>query len=107
MCFPKLINTMDPIVLFAIIIITAAIIVIDFDKRQKDRVTTNLHTDNLKQLLTITALEYCFSISDNKNENDSQVITTQITQLVNSYEQGDMETNIFEEQMDYLLSKLN
>jgi len=98
---------MDPITLAIIIAIIVVIIILDFYKRQQYRITSNLHADNLKQLLTITALDYKFSSADAINETDPQLITTQITQLINCYERGEMHADAFQAQMDYLLDKLN
>jgi len=98
---------MDPVILFTIITIVVAISLLSFYKQQENRVTANLHNDNLKQLLTITALEQKFSHYHVNDENDRQLITNQIVQLVNGYERGEIHADVFQNQMDYLLEQLN
>ena len=98
---------MDPMTLFVIIAIILSVIVIDFYKRQNDRVTNNLHTDNLKQLLTITALDYKYGQMGNSNDSDRQVLAGELTQLISSYEKAEISSENFQEQMDNLLNRLN
>jgi len=98
---------MDPITLIIILVIIASAIILDFYKRQEARITNNLHADNLKQLLTITALDYKFGQMDVISEDDRQVITNQITQLISSYDNAEIPAETFKKQMDNLLNKLN
>ena len=98
---------MDPVILFIIISIVAAIFLLSLYKQQEDRVTNNLHNDNLKQLLTLSALEHKFSHYNIDDESDRQSITNQITQLVNGYEKGKINADAFQKQLDYLLNQLN
>lgn len=95
---------MDPVTLLIIAVIAALIFVLDVYKRQNDRITSNLHTDNLKQLLTLSALEHKFS-SDVSAEAEPQSALNEITQLVNSYERGEIQIDAFRDQMDRLLEK--
>jgi hypothetical protein len=96
---------MDSITLSVIVVIISAVIIIDIYKRQMDRVTINLHTDNLKQLLTITALEYIYGQEDTSHDADHQVITSELAQLISSYEKAEISSESFKKQMDYLLNK--
>jgi hypothetical protein len=98
---------MDPMTLSVIIAIILSVIVIDFYKRQKDRVTINLHTDNLRQLLTITALDYKYGRAGGNDEIDHQLLTSELTQLISSYEKAEISSESFQEQMDNLLNRLN
>jgi hypothetical protein len=97
---------MDPITLITIITIVVLIFVLDLYKRQNDRVTSNLHADNLKQLLTITALECKFN-TDFNDEFEQQSAVAEITKLINRYERGEMHADVFQNQMDFLLNKYN
>jgi len=94
---------MDPITLLIILVIIASAIILDFYKRQQDRITNHLHTDNLKQLLTITALDYKLGQMDDVSEDDRQLIAAQITQLISSYDNAEIPTETFKNQMDNLL----
>lgn len=97
---------MDPLTLMIIIAIVIGIFIIDLYKRQNDRITSNLHTDNLKQQLTISALEYKFK-ADVSAASEPQSTINEITQLINRYERGEIYTDVFQRQMDYLLNKYN
>jgi len=94
---------MDPITLTLIFLIIAAVFVIDFYKRQNSRVTDNLHADNLKQLLTMRALEHKFS-DEKSDETDPQLTVNQITELISYYETGKIPAETFKSQMDSLLN---
>ena len=98
---------MDSVTLSVIVTIIASVIVVDIYKRQKDRVTVNLHGDNLKQLLTITALDYMYGNVANANDADSQLLTNELTQLINSYEKAEISQENFQKQMDHLINKLS
>lgn len=100
---------MDPITLLIILVIIASAIILDFYKRQENRITNNLHADNLKQLLTITALDYKLGQLDDNDisEDDRQIIAAQITQLISSYDNAEIPAETFKCQMDNLLYKLN
>lgn len=95
---------MDPLTLMIIVAIVAGIFIIDLYKRQNDRITSNLHADNLKQLLTISALEYKFGAGVNA-ETEPQSTVNEITQLISRYERGEIQTDVFQSQMDYLLNR--
>jgi hypothetical protein len=97
---------MDSTTLMIIAIIIVLIFVLDVYKRQNDKITSNLHADNLKQLLTISALEYKFKAAIN-TEAEPQLAVNEITQLINRYEHGEIPTEAFQNQMDYLLNKYN
>jgi hypothetical protein len=96
---------MDLKSLYVIIVLIVAIIIVELYKRERNRVTTNLHTDNLKQLLTITALEYQSGHWDNVNEIQKKQIEKKISLLVDSYEKGEIKSNAFQRKMDGLLKK--
>jgi len=98
---------MDSVTLSVIVTIIVSVIVIDIYKRQKDRVTVNLHGDNLKQLLTITALDYKYGDADNTNDADHQLLTNELTELISSYEKAEISQESFQKQMDYLINTLN
>jgi hypothetical protein len=98
---------MDPVILSMIVAIIAVVLLLEFYKRQESRITNNLHNHNVKQLLTITALEHKFNDYDARDDNDRQLVANQITQLVNGYEKGEIPADVFQNQMDYLLNKLN
>ncbi|WP_461451110.1 hypothetical protein [Mucilaginibacter sp.] len=97
---------MDSKLIYIIITIIAAIAIVEFYKREQNRVTSNLHTDNLRQLLTITALEYQFDRWSPVNENERKTIESKILQLVNSYEKGEIRSSTFQYKMDRLVKKL-
>jgi hypothetical protein len=97
---------MDPLTLIMIITIIALIIVLDLNKRQNEKVTTNLHTDNLKQQLTLAALEYKYSTGVDEEAKPNQD-ADEINRLIQRYEHGEIPTELFRHQMDYLLNKLN
>lgn len=100
---------MDLESLYTIIVIIAAIVIVGFYKRERNRVTSNLHTDNLKQLLTITALEHQYNHWDQStiNDNEREIIEKKISMLVESYKKGEMQITTFQKKMDALLKKLN
>jgi len=98
---------MDLKSLYMIIVIIAAIIIVEFYKRERNRVTANLHSDNLRNLLTITALEYQHTHSaDIINDNERELIEKKISLLVSSYEKGEMQGAVFQKRMYTLLKKL-
>jgi hypothetical protein len=87
-----------------IIVIIAAIIIVEFYKRERNRITANLHSDNLKNLLTITAIEYQHIHSvDIVNDSESELIEKRISLLVSSYEKGEMQEAVFQKKMYTLL----
>jgi hypothetical protein len=97
---------MDPLTLTIIITIIALIIVLELYKRQNEKVTSNLHADNLKQMLTLAALEYKFNTgmsATDENQSDAD----EITGLINRYERGEIQAESFRRQMDNLLNKRN
>jgi len=98
---------MDSVTISVIVTIIASVIVVDVYKRQKDRITVNLHGDNLKQLLTITALDYKYGNADNAYDGDPQLLTSELTQLISSYERAEISQESFQQQMDQLMTKLN
>ena len=101
-----MLKTMDPATLTIIVSIIVLIFVLELYKRQNDRITSNLHADNLKQWLTITALKYKFS-AEISNENEQQSAVNEITNLINCYDRGEIPIDTFQDQMDHLLNKFN
>lgn len=97
---------MDPNILLIIIAIVALILVLDVYKRQNDKITNNLHVDNRRQFLTLSALEYR-NQAEAHTEIESQLTVNEITRLISSYERGEMSADVFQRQMDYLLNKYN
>jgi len=97
---------MDPATLIIIITIVVLIFMLDVYKRQNDKITSNLHADNLKQMLTLSALEHKFS-ADVTTETEPQSTVNEITRLINRYERGEIQAEAFQDQMDYLLNKYN
>ena len=97
---------MDLKLLYTIIAIVAAIIILEFYKRERNRVTANLHNDNLRQLLTITALEYQSGQWNVINDVQRKQVEKKITFLVDSYEKGEIPSLAFQQKMDNLLKKL-
>jgi len=97
---------MDLRSLYTIIAIIAAIVIVEFYKRERNRVTANLHTDNLKQLLTITALDYQLGHWNHMNKNQRKQIEKKISLLVSSYEKGEIQSDDFQRKMDDFLNKL-
>jgi len=97
---------MDLKLLYTIIAIVAAIIILEFYKRERNRVTANLHNDNLRQLLTITALEYQSGQWNVINDVQRKQVERKITLLVDSYEKGEIPSLAFQQKMDNLLKKL-
>ena len=93
---------MDLKVLCIIIVIIAAIIIEEFHKREKNRIRTNLHADNFKTMLTISALEYQHSHFDIVN-HEHKLTEEKIALLVKSYEKGEIENSVFQERMRVLL----
>jgi len=94
---------MDLTSLYTIVIIIAAILILEFYKRERDRVTVNLHTNNLKHLLTITALEYKHTHGDTVNDNEPQLVDKKISSLVNSYEKGEIQNSVLQKKVYSLL----
>jgi len=97
---------MDSVTISVIVAIIASVIVVDVYKRQKDRITVNLHGDNLKQLLTITALDYKYGNADNATDADPQLLTNELTELISSYGKAEISQESFQQQMDQLMNKL-
>lgn len=97
---------MDPAILIIIAAIVVTVLAIDLYKRQNERVTSNLHADNLKQLLTISALESRLR-ADVSKETEPQSALNEITRLISCYERGEIPAETFQEQMDCLLNKYN
>ena len=94
---------MDLKSLYAIVIIIMATIIVEFYKRERDKVTANLHTNNLKDLLTITALEYNHSHWDAINDNERELADKKISLLVNSYEKGEIQSSVLQKKVYSLL----
>jgi len=94
---------MDLKSLYTIVIIIAATIIVEFYKRERDRVTVNLHTNNLKHLLTITALEYKHTHQDTINGNEHELVDKKISSLVNSYEKGEIQNSVLQKKVYSLL----
>ncbi|WP_158989292.1 hypothetical protein [Mucilaginibacter sp. L196] len=94
---------MDLTSLYTIVIIIAAIIILEFYKRERDRVTVNLHTNNLKHLLTITALEYKHTRGDTIKDNEPELVDKKISSLVNSYEKGEIQNSVLQKKVYSLL----
>ena len=98
---------MDPATtLITIVVIVALIFILDVYKRQNDKVTSNLHADNLKQMLTMSAMEYRYN-TDVSAESERQSTINEITQLISCYERGEIQADAFQDQMDFLLNKYN
>ena len=96
---------MDSNTLYTIIAIIAAIIILEVYKRERNRVTSNLHNDNLKQLLTIATLDYKYGNWQTINETDRKQIEKKLTVLVNQYEKGELHSSAFQKKVDGLLNK--
>jgi hypothetical protein len=95
---------MDLKSLYTIVIIIAATIIVEFYKRERNRVTVNLHTNNLKHLLTITALEYKHTHQNNSiNDNEPELVDKKISSLVNSYEKGEIQSSVLQKKVYSLL----
>jgi len=94
---------MDLKSLYMIVIIIMTTIIVEFYKRERDKVTTNLHANNLKDLLTITALEYKHSHWDTINHNGCDLVDKKISSLVNSYEKGEIKSSVLQKKVYSLL----
>jgi len=98
---------MEPLTLMIIVaIVIVVVFIIDLYKRQNNRITSTLHTDNIKQLLMLRALEYRFS-ADDITETESQSVVNEMMQLINSYERGELPADAFQSRMDHLLRGCN
>lgn len=96
---------MDLQSLYTIVIIIVATIIVEFYKRERNKVTANLHSNNLKHLLTITALEYKSTHWDAINDNECELVDKKISLLVNNYEKGKIQSAIFQKKVYSLLKR--
>ena len=94
---------MDFELLYIIIAIVVAIFIVELYKRENNRITTNLHADNLKQLLTLTALEYQENRLEVVNESERPLIEKKVALLVDNYEKRKIQSSVFQKKMDDLI----
>lgn len=96
---------MDLKLLYTIVIIIVATIIVEIYKRERNKVTINLHSNNLKQLLTINALEYKHTHWDTISNDEQKLVDKKISLLVNSYEKGEIKNSMLQKKVYSLLKR--
>ena len=107
---------MEPIMLFVIAAIIAAIILVAFNKQQENKMSNHLYTDDVKQLYQLTTAEYKINALENQQQfnkannvtgSKTPDIARELDQLTAAYESGEIPLNELNSKLDYLLSEFN
>jgi hypothetical protein len=107
---------MEPIMLFVIAAIIAAIVLVAFNKQQENKTSNHLYTDDVKQLYQLTTAEYKINALENQQQlNEANNITgpkipniaQELDLLTTAYESGEIPLNELNSKLDYLLNEFN
>jgi hypothetical protein len=106
---------MDPIMTLVIVAIIAAIILVEFNKQQKAKVSDNTHiTFDVQQAYLLKAAEYKIEVIEDhqKHSTDTNSLVVQhleeeLTQLTKAFEKGDIQLKEFNLRLDTLLNNLD
>jgi hypothetical protein len=107
---------MEPVMMFVIAAIIAAILLVMFNKQQESKMSNHLYTNDVQQLYLLTAAEYKI----NALEHQQQIATTnsgsgkgktdisaELDLLTAAFESGEIPLNELNSRLDYLLDTLN
>lgn len=106
---------MDPIMTLVIVAIIAAIILVEFNKQQKAKVSDNTPiTFDVQQAYLLKAAEYKIEVIEDhqKHSTDTnnpviQHLEEDLTQLTKAFEKGDIQLKEFNLRLDTLLNNLD
>jgi len=106
---------MDPIMMLVIATIIAAIILVEFNKQQKTKVTDNSHiTFDIQQAYLLKAAEYKIEVIEDRQKHSAdannivvQHLEEELTQLTKAFEKGDIQLKDFNLKLDTLLNDLD
>lgn len=105
---------MEPIMLFVIAAIIAAIILVAVNKQQESKMSHHLYVDDVKQLYQLTAAERKINILEQQLNGLNNItgantpdIARELDQLTAAFESGEIPLNELNSRLDYLLNKLN
>ncbi|MDN5287719.1 MAG: hypothetical protein JWR38_3993 [Mucilaginibacter sp.] len=107
---------MEPIMLFVIAAIIAAIILVAFNKQQESKMSHHLYTDDVKQLYQLTTAEYKINALENQQQlneanhitgSEARNIAQELDLLTTAFESGEIPLNELNSKLDYLLNEFN
>ena len=107
---------MEPIMMFVITAIVAAIILVAFNKQQENKSSNHLYTNDVQQLYLLTAAEYKISAlkheeqlntAGNVSRTNMPDISFELSQLTTAFGKNDISLNELNTRLDYLLNIFN
>jgi hypothetical protein len=104
---------MEPIMMLVIAAIVVAIILVEFNKQQKIKVSDNTHiTADVQQVYLLKAAEYKIEVIEDHQKHSTgnaaiQAIETKLTQLTIAFEKGEIQLKEFNLKLDTLLNDLD
>jgi hypothetical protein len=107
---------MEPIMMFVITAIIAAIFLVAFNKQQENKTSNHLYTNDVQQLYLLTAAEYKINAlehqeqlntANNINMANMPDISRELSQLTTAFEKNDISLGELNTRLDYLLNTFN
>jgi len=106
---------MEPIMILVIAAIIAAIILVEFNKRQNTKAGDNSHiTADVQQLYLLKAAEHKIEVIEDLQKNaantNNAIVTSieqELTRLTGAFEKGDIKLKEFNLKLDSLLNNLD
>jgi len=104
---------MEPIMMFVITAIVAAIFLVAFNKQQENKTSNNLYANDVQQLYLLTAAEYKINALEHQEQlntasNVSMAgmpnISQELNLLTTAFEKNDISLHELNSRLDYLLN---
>jgi len=107
---------MEPVMMFVITAIIAAILLVAFNKQQESKISNHLYTNDVQQIYLLTAAEYKINVLENQQQLNNTTadfgiekpnISAELDLLTTAFESGQIPLNELNLRLDYLLDTLN
>ncbi|NHA04085.1 hypothetical protein G7092_09770 [Mucilaginibacter sp. HC2] len=108
---------MEPVMMFVITAIVAAILLVVFNKQQENKVSNHLYSNDVQKIYLLTAAEYKINVLEENQRQLNNItadlgietpnISTELGLLTTAFKSGEIPLDELNLKLDYLLETLD